>query len=145
MPPKQHPSSYLEIEMATIDVNEADGLVLDWLIERCNGSIHHCFDPESPVGFFAMNRKATETEFGDEVLKREGVSMSSCGVLGAGFNAYKWSNNQLVAKVEYAPTAKVAGLRCHVFATLGQEVDVPSDLLRIAPLVKKMKSTGMKF
>jgi hypothetical protein len=124
-----------------IKTSELTGAALDWAVAKADGSIP--FDEDGPVcwkedGYGHASRCAwapsTNWAQGGPIIEREGISVF-CGGLGATgyWNAYyadrdEWHDVDLHKQV--GPTPLVAGMRCYVASKLGDEVEVPDELLQ---------------
>ncbi len=126
--------------MKTIKVSEASGPVLDWMVAKCEGHV------ENGV-------------YGEPVLRDGQLHIHYCGVVldnvwcpstgwaqgGPIIDAHKISTDYAMCygetKCEWeavsvddlrigGPTPLIAAMRCYVASKLGEEADVPEELLR---------------
>lgn len=102
-----------------IDTSELTGAALDWAvnqIEEC------CDDPYAPL--FSTNWAQ-----GGPIIEREGIALhrGQDGVWWARIPPENF-NPQILAS---APTPLIAAMRCYVASNLGDEVDIPDELLEI--------------
>jgi len=63
------------------------------------------------------------------IIEREGIATCTSGV---GWEASKFFdiNGEVEASVEYGPTLLIAAMRCFVASKLGDEIDIPEELLK---------------
>lgn len=114
--------------MKTIKVSEAQGPVLNWLVAKCAG--HSAY--KKHTGLYAKGtgklNYSTEWSQGGPLMERDLI----CVV--------KWDDNTRQFHAEchkpYAnpaptsgPTQLIAAMRCYVVSKLGDEVEVPEELL----------------
>jgi len=110
--------------------NELTGAALDWAVAKCEGTEHLFAGHE--VGRL---RYATDWAQGGPIIEREGISTvrdegddywqavtdaNSSSMFGPGL----CGNN-----FQCGPTPLIAAMRCFVASKLGDEVDVPDDLV----------------
>lgn len=106
-------------------VSEASGLALDWLVNQ----IEECCDDPLPPRF------STEWSQGGPIIDREGISVVKEA-------EYDWWQAAVKAQLgsmfgtglcgshrQEGPTALIAAMRCFVASKLGDEVEVPDELL----------------
>ena len=104
-----------------VRTSELIGLALDWAvnqIEEC------CDDPMTPMF-------STSWAQGGPIIEREGITIDS-------FESHHWQRSfaTKVLKDEKrviqgnGPTPLIAAMRCYVAATLGEEVDIPEELVK---------------
>jgi hypothetical protein len=115
-----------EGKIMKIKTSELTGAALDWAVAKCEGTEHLFAGHE--VGRL---RYTTDWAQGGPIIEREGISLACrpkdarglwCAVLGP--------NRFLSPDFEgYGPTPLVAAMRCYVASRLGEEVDVPDELI----------------
>lgn len=128
-----------------IKVAEATKHQLNWLAAKCEG-IKTAVWPDSIIAlenvqFFDI-LEGDHCEFSTSpaqagpIIDRENIFTSTSGLLGHGFSASKWKlpinvkfGNELICKADYAPTRLIAAMRCWVSFNLGEEVEVPDELV----------------
>ena len=92
-------------------VSELSGEALDWAVihaSRCSA-----YDPET-------DKPSTDWEQGGPIIEREGIAIY---LYGDG----EW---QAVLEKEYeGPTPLIAAMRCYVASKLGEEIEIPPELL----------------
>ena len=129
-----------------IKTSELIGRPLDWAVAvLCNGVNHEAFmlyyDPAKASGLdrhgFPEFHYSTVWSQGGPIIDREGIQ---CGRRWSGGRMRTDSDDAASATLpfidgvlamctEYGPTPLIAAMRCHVASRMGDEVDVPEDLL----------------
>ena len=95
--------------------NELTGAALDWVVAQCEGfSVRNGFDDNCPE--YSINWSQ-----GGPIIEREKIEL-------------EWHGNYWLAQIRadeewYGPTPLIAAMRCYVAYKLGDEVDVPAELL----------------
>lgn len=125
--------------MTKIKVADATGPVLDWMVTKALGITEIgqpdgvSFEEEWSVmhgsGDFSF---CTDWSQGGPIIEREGITVTNTTWMGAG-GAYAWSGYLPVSESkeceEHGPTPLIAAMRCFVASKLGEEVEVPEELL----------------
>lgn len=124
-------------------VSDAVGVQLDWLVAKCesveveyiNDGRTRCILRVSP--FTGMYRPSVDWAIGGPLIERENLGLEKHRLDGP----YQWAAcdwHPVVvqghtclerSKYAYGPTSLIAAMRCLVAATLGDEVDVPDELV----------------
>jgi hypothetical protein len=103
--------------------NELTGAALDWAVAKCEGLewLFEKFGIESPPGASF----STDWSQGGPIIEREGISLdqyadfpnwaASCPP-ESGFN---W----------FGPTPLIAAMRCYVASKMGDEIEIPEELI----------------
>lgn len=124
-----------------IKTSELTGIALDWLVAKCEGKIeqgvygtpelmqsglhlHYCdvllSHPYSP---------STDWAQGGTLIQREGIGIRQYGdFLESRWQADKWAF-KFVDPMATGPAPLIAAMRCLCRAKLGDEVDIPDELL----------------
>ena len=114
------------------------GPALDWAVaqvefvevEYINDGITRCLLRVSP--FTGMYRPSTDWSQGGPIIEREGIKVGviddDTPVIWAAQLSDPWRKRKSVHSVT-GPTLLIAAMRCFVAATLGDEVDVPDELV----------------
>ena len=125
-----------------IKTNELSGAALDWAVAKCEGyapvfSRHyvtpsHAEDPKKvciPAQSWVQPfEPSTNWAQGGPIIERERILLQpEIGKENAG-NA--WSAISLTGCVSYGPTPLIAAIRCYVASKLGDEVEVPDELIK---------------
>jgi hypothetical protein len=136
-----------------IKTNELTRAALDWVVAKCEGLTLHkdamlngvvkrgwwvsgmSIDPNTwhPL---AMFNPSTDWSQGGPIIEREGIDMLRLlaninnDVEDRGWRAYHTPTREAVTHC-YAegPTPLIAAMRCYVASELGDEVDIPEELL----------------
>lgn len=137
------PDSHAHI--ISVEVRDLTGQALDWAVAKCEGlPIIH--DPmgfksgseagywiwdNAPKGMMAkIGRNYTPSKSwaqGGPILDRERPHL--CPIMLNGFSAYEaWPDGERDAR-HYGETALIAAMRCYVASQLGEEVDIPAELV----------------
>ena len=107
------------------NVSQLEGLPLDWAIckaaeipvQRINGVLfwagtNHCANP------------STNWSLAGPIIEREGISLQDpCTSDIDAWRGFCGGSQQ------YGPTALVAAMRCYVASKLGNEIEIPGELL----------------
>jgi hypothetical protein len=119
-----------------VKTSELIGAALDWAVARCGGKALHYFvnDPLKKDPWLAKDGMAdqplhsytpsTDWAQGGPIIERERIGL---GHAISERNSYWFAIGYLVE--ECGPTPLVAAMRCYVASTLGDEIDVPGELL----------------
>ena len=119
------------------------GPTLDWAVAKCesveveyiNDGITRCLLRVSP--FTSMYRPSVDWAQGGPIIERENIGLEKHRLDGP----YQWAAcdwHPVVvqghtclerSKYAYGPTQLIAAMRCVVAANLGDEVDVPDELV----------------
>lgn len=141
--------------MKTINVSQAEGPVLDWLVAKANNDLH-------PVGNVrVLDEKVFSIEAGDyersdrwqqynpstdwsqggPIIEGEGINLSvdyqdsalSNDMVQIGWKGNLWNNSVPgtagFLQWAYGPTPLIAAMRCYVASTLGETAEVPEELV----------------
>ena len=110
---------------------ELTGAALDWAVARCEGyfdigmaSVH---DGVADVFYFDKWSPSTDWAQGGTIIEREGMQLwrggEWCASLDQSFNPPDFQTG---------PTPLIAAMRCYVASKLGDEVELPEELLSCA-------------
>jgi hypothetical protein len=122
--------------MTKLKVSEANGTVLDWMVAKCecaNIRVVRLVNPANVLflryapGQFSdedVFSPSTDWSQGGPIIERENI-----GVWPSESISGKWGARMLNTYIMYGPTALVAATRCYVASRLGDEVDVPEELM----------------
>lgn len=120
--------------------SELTGPALDWAVMKCEGLFYRNDEKYGPMYFRQMVKGSTawdslplpystDWEQGGPIIEREHIAVRSYGDFPATrWQADKWAF-RFVDPTAYGPTPLVAAMRCFVASKLGDEVDVPEELL----------------
>lgn len=133
------------MEMQKVKISTLSGAALDWAVAKCEGlesDVGRTNEGKDVIvltvvdGFWRKYEPSKNHLITNELIKRLNIHVSSSDLLGHGYNAYMWKlpldvkiGNELVCKIEYADTPIIAAMRCYVHSMVGDEVEVPVQLL----------------
>ena len=122
----------------TIKTSELTGVALDWAVAKCEGAVDFISDGIT-IGF-ELNGKtkvladgwspsmvylpSTDWAQGGVIIEREGISV----YFENGDWYAKLQSKPVITYYDYSPL--VAAMRCYVASKLGEEVEVPDELLQ---------------
>ena len=110
--------------------SELTGAALDWAVAKCEGNqddaltwVHtaypsRCYDYSS------------DWAQGGAIIEREPIDIFTVEGGTDGWQANKYLPDEMV--IAYGETPLIAAMRCYVASTLGDEVEVPEELLSCA-------------
>jgi hypothetical protein len=96
-----------------VKTNELSGAALDWAV----GQADECE--------FAPVEYSTRWEFGGQIIEREGIDLQYQGGETDVWAADIFNADSMI----YGDTPLIAAMRCYVASKLGDEVEVPDELL----------------
>lgn len=112
--------------MKKVNVNEASGPVLDWMVAKCESRIgvHTKYLGGAVFDDLCEEwlRYSTDWSQGGPVIEREGITLR-CGLHGWDAELEEFD------AISHGPTALIAAMRCYVASKLGEGVEVPDELL----------------
>lgn len=124
--------------MSKIKVSEATSQQLNWLVAKCEGVAITKFK-ESPSLFFGGGfdkyAPSTNWEQGGPILDKERIGTTPFTItVGPDKGTKEWFANyesfvDVTPNYYSGPTKLIAGMRCYVAAKLGEEVEVPDELV----------------
>jgi hypothetical protein len=98
--------------------SELTGAALDWAVTKCEG-----FDHEVTSSEWGMWGWATDWAQGGPIIEREGIELT-CTDEWKAFMPF-----QSIPCDEDGPTPLIAAMRCYVASKLGDNIDIPKELL----------------
>lgn len=116
-----------------LKTSELQGAALDWAVAKCEGRGIEFEDPKDPwltldgIAHQPLHSYTPSTDWaqGGPIIEREGIC------IGSGMDAPIWYANKGLGKYHQFGTAPlVAAMRCYVASQLGDEVEVPDELLQ---------------
>ena len=123
-----------------IKVSETTRLQLDWLVAKCEAKrIKTSYvstpkgklfinSPMNPKGRLRAYSPSTNPAQGQPILEREIDQLDRTNDY-PNWEANRFATDDYEDCVGYGPTMLIAGLRCYVASKLGDEVEVPEELL----------------
>ena len=113
-----------------IKTADLTGAALDWAVAESEGNVRLQYD--SREGLIISNilgwipyRPSVAWVQGGPIIEREGITLRSC-IDGAAWDAELAYEETILAS---GPTPLIAAMRCFVASKLGDEVEVPEELL----------------
>ena len=102
-----------------IKTNEASGIVLDWMVAKCEG----IQDSEFVRAHMDAWPYSTDWAQGGPIIEREKIRLTPIA------NPDEWCAMHPDSAAVYAPTPLIAAMRCYVASKLGDEVEIPNELI----------------
>ena len=104
--------------------SELNGPALDWAVAKCEALMQGRIAIDGVVhGFY---RPSTDWAQGGPIIERERVDVMWCGDRWC---AYAMTPDKDTQLVDEGPTPLIAAMRCYVASKMGDEIDVPEELL----------------
>lgn len=98
--------------------SELTGAALDWAVAKCEGDLL----PSGGVMLQTWPKYSTDWAQGGPIIERERLDVY-------GFDGENWCANDNLRATQYGPTPLIAAMRCYVASKLGDDVDIPEELL----------------
>jgi hypothetical protein len=105
--------------------NELTGAALDWAVAKCEGTLH---DDGSVSDYF---QPSVDWEQGGAIIEREMITVE-CFYGESIWHAWTPAPEQPREAHGYGETPLIAAMRCYVASKLGDEVEVPDELIDYA-------------
>ena len=111
--------------------SELQGAALDWAVAKCEGKLETFdFYLHESTGAFMLESgdvsflysPSMQWKDGGPILDRERINISDDGGDG-------WKADDSIGHWGYGPTPLIAAMRCFIASRLGDEVDVPEELI----------------
>ena len=123
--------------MIKMKTAELKGAALDWAVAHCEGRKPSYYkgivrataypdSPDSPPMFGPELNYSTDWAQGGPIIERERIGIWSSEANG---HDGEWCARTINTYITYSPTPLIAAMRCCVTSKLGDEVDVPVELL----------------
>lgn len=97
--------------------SELTGAILDWAVAKCEGVVY-----DNP----AWASYSTDWAQSGPIIEREAINVSQ----GSPVHGLEWmACDAGSTHVQHGPTYLIAAMRCYVASNLGDEVNVPKELL----------------
>jgi hypothetical protein len=111
-----------------METNELTGAALDWAVAKCEGTLH---DDGSVPDYF---QPSVDWEQGGAIIESEEISISrefsSGRVEWAAWTPAPFRDD--ADAFGHGETPLIAAMRCYVASKLGDEIEVPEELLDFA-------------
>ena len=106
-----------------IKTSELTGAALDWAVAKCEGDEFVAEPGVNGIGMeYEATRYSTNWSQGGPIIEREGITLR-CGLHGWDAELEEFD------AISHGPTALIAAMRCYVASKLGDEVEVPEELV----------------
>ncbi len=137
-----------------IKVSELEGITLDWAVAKCEGGKDVWFDSVATfwieingkdralrTGWAQSFTPSSDWAQGGPIIEREDINvnrLTRSEVTESGSEIYRkdgWTAFTTVSAYwitpirQYGPTPLIAAMRCFCYAKLGDDIDVPEELL----------------
>ena len=107
--------------------SELTGVALDWAVMQCEG-LTPTIEPDGYLHVGNVQwRPSRNWQDGGPIIEREGINLNKS------FDGW-WASYKPSVHETHGPTQLVAAMRCYVASKLGDEVDVPEELLEQSSL-----------
>ena len=109
--------------------SELTGTALDWAVCKAKGQ-YQCPVDEYTKVWMASRRYSTDWAQGGPIIEREGINLSHNTFHYTRWEAWTPAPEQERGEaVALGPTPLIAAMRCYVASKLGDEVEIPEELL----------------
>lgn len=117
-----------------IKTSELAGIALDWAVAKCEIAQQSVGWPDDAILLGDDTDYSTDWSLGGPIIERERL-ISDFYSDGNHENGGEWSmtqydNNGNPFVEELGPTPLIAAMRCYVASKLGEEVDIPEELMK---------------
>ena len=106
--------------------SELTGRLLDWAVAKCYG-----YSDYMNTRYLCEHRFSTDHGLGGPIIEREGIECQvhviQNSVITSWAASKNWPNNQVSEQL--GPTMLIAAMRCYVANRLGEEIEIPKELL----------------
>ena len=106
---------------------ELTGAALDWAVAKCEGNTNGWCGMVISRPMSYIFRPSTVWAQGGPIIEREGISVDRIG--GAWTADISDSVGGYIEHTESGPTPLIAAMRCYVASKLGDEVEIPKELV----------------
>jgi hypothetical protein len=121
----------LKETIVKIKTSELQDAALDWAVAKCEGWLEQADDPNDGLEFlesvhvYGSCNYSTDWSQGGPIIEREKICTTTVDY-GNAWGATMTTNNDLLW---HGPTLLIAAMRCYVANKLGDEINVPEELL----------------
>jgi hypothetical protein len=109
---------------------ELEGAALDWAVANCEGLAPLAYDAIQQ-GFY---RPSTDWAQGGLIIEREGISICNLEANSSGVEGWTAAIGELWSPQDdgwVSATPLIAAMRCYVGSQLGNEVEIPTELMEV--------------
>ena len=121
--------------MAKVKTNELTGAALDWAVQEieyqrmvAEGEHVKQWALDDHRAGASINHYSTDWLWGGPIIQREGISVGYQGHLGVPLDSLWYATNRVDA-CGFGQTPLIAAMRCYVASKLGNQINVPEELL----------------
>jgi hypothetical protein len=115
--------------------SELTGTALDWAVATCEGKGVEFDDLKDPwltldgIAYQPLHSYTPSTDWaqGGPIVEREGIGIWSSE---SGEHDGEWCARTISTYITYSPTPLIAAMRCYVASELGDEIELPDELLQ---------------
>jgi len=110
--------------------NELTGAALDWAVAKCECAIN---GDDLDVGFISEGGYTPSTDWaqGGPIIEREGLTLDQYADFPKWQACMWWDDENSSGNVEmYGATILIAAMRCYVASKLGDEIEIPKELIK---------------
>ena len=105
--------------------SELTGAALDWAVAKCEGK-----DAIVRAPYKYLFEPSTDWSRAGPIIERERIGFK---YTGKALEFVAWVNGELSTKHDqYGPTPLIAAMRCYVASKLGDDVEIPEELMEQA-------------
>jgi hypothetical protein len=107
--------------------SELTGAALDWAVAKCEGTENTWGRSRlKPYELYKGHSYSTDWAKGGPIIEREHISVEATRVGGLGD---RWMADIQTDCTQFADKPLIAAMRCYVASKLGDEIEVPKELL----------------
>ena len=113
-----------------VSVGELSGIALDWAVAKCEGD-HEADDPDKHDDWDLLPYSDTWV-LGGPIIEREGMDLRHHGVDSRNGRTHWRASIQWLDEADFegiGPAPLIAAMRCYVASKLGNDVEIPKELL----------------
>lgn len=112
--------------MQKVKTNSLIGAALDWAVAKCSGESYSATIMTNSIGMeFPATNYSSDWAQGGMIIEREKVKLDP---RKGQWEATIWNEAEM-QNPAYGPTILIAAMRCYVASRLGNEIEVPIELL----------------
>jgi hypothetical protein len=105
--------------------NELTGAALDWAVAKCEGRQEPEVVNNFAVAWYTWPNTHYSTNWaqGGPIIEREGIHT------GQGMDGLWYANKGISKYHQFGRTPLIAAMRCYVASKLGDDIDIPEELI----------------
>ena len=119
--------------------NELTGAALDWAVAKCEGWIDDCngwlYQATLQEVAEGNYKPSTDWAQGGPIIERERLCVGYQHQIDTIYvpeidpDVLCWSRTTAGGRLKYGPTPLIAAMRCYVASKLGDEIEVPDEIM----------------